>query len=101
MTSLEREDTCLGNTGPIAVRTVFERKVFIVPTMGSFRFFSFSRISNAVERRPTRKIRIFVSHTWREKLVNFSRILSMIRFDSMTGTVSVIDNFSAEKFPRG
>lgn len=80
MTSLEREDTCLGNTGPIAVRTVFERKVFIVPTMGSFRFFSFSRISNAVERRPTRKIRIFVSHTWREKLVNFSRIDDSIRF---------------------
>lgn len=77
MTSLERQDTCLGNTGPIAVRTVFERKVFIVPTMGSFRFFSFS---NAVERRPTRKIRIFVSHTWREKLVNFSRIDDSIRF---------------------
>lgn len=48
MTSLEREDTRLGNTGPNAVRTVFEKIVFIVPTLRwcSFDFFFFfSRVS--------------------------------------------------------
>lgn len=75
MTSLEREDTRLGNTGPNAVRTVFEKIVFIAPTLRwcsfDFFFFFFESFEGRDERRPARKIRIFVSHTWKRKVDNF------------------------------
>ena len=75
LTSLERE-----------VLTLFapfsRKKIFIVPTMGRISiFFFFFKNFERGERRPARKIRIFVSYTWKRKVGKF---FSIIRFDSMT-----------------
>lgn len=85
LTSLEREDTRLGNTGPNAVRTVFEKKDFHCLFDGTiFDFLFFSRVSNAVRKVQNARFEYLFRTRGNEKLVNFFD--TMIRFDSVMGT---------------
>lgn len=92
LTSLEREDTRLGNTGPNAVRTVFEKKDFHCLFDGTiFDFLFFFKSFERGEKSLARKIRISVSHTWKRKVGKFFRYDDSIRFHNGDG-LFIIDN---------
>lgn len=84
LTSLEREDTRLGNTGPNAVRTVFEKKDFHCLFDGTIFDFLFFFKTNAVRKVPYARFEYLFRTRGNEKLVNFSG--TMIRFDSIMET---------------
>lgn len=84
LTSLEREDTRLGNTGPNAVRTVFEKKDFHCLFDGTIFDFLFFFKTNAVRKVQHARFEYLFRTRGNEKLVNFSG--TMIRFDSIMET---------------